>query len=73
MLLFGSEEHVDRWCRERRQVRGGTMTPEQCWQLARLWYGDKLDPGWHRKTASEAQAVFTSIGLTGPFWDLSAR
>jgi len=70
MLLFRSEEHIDRWCAFRELPRGETMTPEQTWQLAQGWYGDKLRPGWRRKTVEEAEATLTSIGLTEPFWRL---
>ena len=70
MLLFRSEEHIERWCAFRRVPRGGTMAVEQCWQLARAWYGDKLRPDWRRKTLDEAEATFTQLGLTAPFWTL---
>ena len=56
----------------RAQPRGGLLTAEQLWDLARTWYSNRLDPGWRRRTAEEAQAVFERIGLTGPFWDLRA-
>ncbi len=72
MLLFRSEEHIDRWRRFRELPPGGTMSPEQCWQLARAWYGDKLSPDWRRKTLDEAEATLAGIGLTGPFWSLRA-
>ena len=72
MLLFRDEEHVDRWCGMRAQPRGGLLTAEQLWDLARTWYSNRLDPGWRRRTVEEAQAVFERIGLTGPFWDLRA-
>lgn len=70
MLLFRSEEHIDRWCKHRVLPRGATMTLEQCWQLAREWYADKLSPTWRRKTVDEAQAALTQIRLTEPFWNL---
>jgi hypothetical protein len=70
MLLFRSEEHVDRWRRFRELPPGGTMSPEQCWQLARAWYADKLAPDWRRKTLEEAEAALASLGLTDPFWSL---
>jgi len=70
MLLFRSEEHIDEWCQRRGLARGGTMTPEQCWDLARGWYGDKLSPDWRRATPDEAQALLIRIGLTDPFWRL---
>lgn len=70
MLLFRSEEHIDRWCAFRGMSRGGIMTVEQCWQLARVWYSDKLSADWRRKTLDEAEATLSGIGLTGPFWSL---
>ena len=70
MLLFRSEGHIDRWLAFRRMGRGGTMSPEQCWRLAVSWYGDKLSPGWRKKTADEAAAALADAGLTGPFWSL---
>ena len=70
MLLFRSEEHVDRWRAFRELPRGGTMAPEQCWRLARAWYGDKLRPDWRRKTLDEAEAALAAAGLSGPFWRL---
>ncbi len=72
MLLFRSEEHIDRWCAFRGLPRGGTMSVAQCWQLARAWYGDKLRPDWRRKSLEEAEATLAAIGLTGPFWRLRA-
>ena len=70
MLLFRSEEHIARWCAFRELPHGGTMTPEQCWRLARGWYADKVKPDWRRKTLEEAEALLADIGLTGPFWRL---
>ena len=70
MLLFRSEEHVDRWCAFRELPRGGTMSPEQCWRLAQGWYADKLRPDWRRKTLDEAEALLADVGLTGSFWNL---
>jgi len=71
MLLFRSEEHVHRWIDERRIPIGGTLTPEQGWRLADAWFHDRLDLDWRRRTTEEAQTLFTSIGLTGPFWRLA--
>ena len=70
MLIFRSEEHVDRWCTFRGMPRGGSMSPRQCWQLARAWYADKVSPDWRRKTLEEAEAMLADIGLTDPFWSL---
>ena len=70
MLAFRSEEHVDRWCEQRRVPKGAVFAPEQMWRVARAWYGDRLAPDWERKTPEEAQAIFEETGLTGPFWRL---
>jgi hypothetical protein len=40
------------------------------WRLADAWYRDRLSPDWRRRPASEAQALFTELGLTGSFWTL---
>jgi hypothetical protein len=46
------------------------MTLDQGWQLAAAWFVDRLEPGWRRKRPDETQALFESIGLRGPFWQL---
>jgi hypothetical protein len=82
MLLFRSEEHRDNWLVARGLRRGATLSVVQQWELARIWYGDqpgagsagphnRMSPDWRRRTPDEAQAVFDSLGLTGPFWKLS--
>ena len=71
MLLFRSEEHVARWCSARGVPLGGAMSVETTTELARIWYSDKLEVNWRRRTLPEAQAVFDSLGLTGDFWQLA--
>lgn len=73
MLLFRSEEDIERWSEMRGTPRGETMSVEQQWRLARAWFEDRLLPGYRRRTPEEVEAVFAGIGLTGPFWSLSAR
>ena len=46
------------------------LTLEQTWALARLWYADRLDPEWRRRTPEEATRAFASVGLSGDFWTL---
>jgi hypothetical protein len=71
MLLFRSEQHVERWCAQWKRPRGGTLTLSQGWRLAREWYRDRLSPAWRPKTVPEAQAALASIGLVGKFWKLA--
>jgi hypothetical protein len=68
MLLFRSEEHVRRWCEARGLSQGAVFTPEQLWAIAKPWHGRRLDRDWRRFTPDEAEAVFASAGLNGPFW-----
>jgi hypothetical protein len=70
MLLFRSEEHVDRWCRAHDVPRGATLTPQQGWDLATGWFRNKLEPDWRRHTLEEAEALLERVGLTSPFWNL---
>ena len=71
MLVFRSEDHVDKWCRDWRFERGAVLPLGQCWRLADAWYSaDRRDPAWRRRTAAESQALFESLGLTSEFWRL---
>ena len=71
MLLFRSEDHVDRWVQQWGLARGAVMTPEQAWGLARAWYEpDRRLPDWRRRTLEETEALLAELGLTGPFWGL---
>jgi predicted metal-dependent hydrolase len=70
MLLFRSEQHIDRWCRQWNRRRGGILSLDQGWRLAQAWYGDRFSPDRRAKTGDEVQALFAEIGLRGPFWRL---
>jgi len=71
MLFFRSEEHVDRWCEKWRFARGGMLSLETGWELARAWYGpDRREPAWRRRTVDEAENLFSELGMTGSFWSL---
>jgi hypothetical protein len=73
MLLFRSEEHVDRWCVQRGVSRGERFSLEQCWALAQAWYHNRLEADWRRRTPDEAEALFASLGLRSDFWRLRPR
>jgi hypothetical protein len=70
MLLFRSEEDVERWCEQHGRERGATLRADQLDALARRWYGDRLDPDWRPRTRAESQQVLEHTGLTGDFWRL---
>ncbi|HEV8352938.1 MAG TPA: hypothetical protein VGR24_01935 [bacterium] len=69
MLLFRSEDHVDRWCVDRNLPRGAVLTIDQGWKLARAWYSDRLDPDSRGRTAKEIEVIFADLRLTGPYWE----
>jgi hypothetical protein len=72
MLLFRSEGEIEAWCAEHRRARGGVVPVAQLHELARRWYGDRLDPSWRPRTAEQSQAILEAVRLTGPFWHLTA-
>ena len=71
MLLFRSEEHLERWLEDPGRPRGETLTLATQWQLAIAWFAGRDQPGWKKRTPAEAQEVFRSVGLTGAFWNLA--
>ena len=68
MLLFRSEEHVERWCETRGLQKQPLVTLEQLWELARAWYASRLTPEARRPMGDEIRAIFDRLGLTDPFW-----
>ena len=70
MSLFRSEEHVRRWLRANDHELGAVVPLTQVWALARAWYADPRHTNWRPRTRDESQSVLTSVGLTGPFWQL---
>jgi hypothetical protein len=69
MLLFRSEESVNRWCEANAVPPRPLVSLDQLWQLAVIWYSHRLTPESRRPAADEMVSVFASIGLIGPFWD----
>jgi|RhiMetdeSRZDD1v2_1073273.scaffolds.fasta_scaffold20154_3 hypothetical protein len=70
MLLFRSEEHVERWLEARSLERGSIFTPNQMWTVAKTWFESRLARDWRRFSVDEAQALFDRAGLRGAFWQL---
>jgi len=72
MLLFRSEENVNRWCKEHEIPRRPILSLDQLWHLAVAWYENRLTVESRRPGPDEMVTVFSSIGLEGPFWDPQA-
>ena len=71
MLVFRSEDHLERWLSDPSHPRGERMTLEQQWELAQKWFAGRHKPEWKKRTPEEAEAVLRSVGLTSEFWKLS--
>ena len=71
MLLFRSEEHLERWLGAGDRPRGERMSIPEQWELARAWFAGRDRPEWTKRSASEAEAIFSSAGLDGEFWRLT--
>ena len=67
-LLFPSEAAIHAWRNRHGITSSEALTGEQAWGLAKAWYGHYLDVPWRKLPPDEAQALFTSLGMTGPFW-----
>jgi hypothetical protein len=70
MLLFRSEEHVDRWCGTRGLPRRPLVSLDALWQLAVAWYENRLTPEARRPMGAEICQIFERLGLTDLFWAL---
>ena len=72
MLLFRSEDDISAWCEQRHITPGAVFDLARLWSLAIVWYDDRLDAAWRRRTTSERQAILDAVGLTGSFWRLTS-
>jgi hypothetical protein len=48
--------------------RGETLPIARVWELARAWYGSRMDPDYCGRTPEQARELFRALGLTSPFW-----
>jgi hypothetical protein len=68
MLLFRSEEWVERWCKRNQLERGEVLTVAQVWELSKLWYRDRLSVDYHGRNIEQVETIFQQVGLTSNFW-----
>jgi hypothetical protein len=68
MLLFRSEEWIERWCKRNQLERGEVLSAAQVWELSKLWYQDRMSEGYHGRTAEQVAEIFRRAGLTSKFW-----
>ena len=70
MLLFRSEEWVDKWCKRNNLKRGEMLSIQQVWELSKLWYGNRMSLEYHGRSMEQVAEVFKQAGLKSKFWYL---
>ena len=68
MLLFQSEEWIDKWCQRNKLERGEVLTIHQVWELSKPWYGARMSADFHGRSAEQVAEIFKHTGLTSKFW-----
>ena len=70
MLLFRSEEWVDKWCKRNNLERGEMLSLQQVWELSKLWYGNRMSLDYHGRSMEQVAEIFKQVGLASKFWYL---
>jgi hypothetical protein len=68
MLLFRSEEWVDKWCKRNNLERGEMLSIQQVWELSKLWYGNRMSLEFHGRSVEQVAEIFKQAGLKSKFW-----
>ncbi len=68
MLLFQSEEWVDKWCERNHLECGEFLKIGQVWELSKLWYHNRLSVDFHGRNIEQVAEVFRQAGLQSKFW-----
>lgn len=67
---FRTADDAAAWSARHGLAVGDLVPLDQVLALSRVWYGRHLDPSWRKPTLDEARAMFASVGLTSPTWDV---
>jgi len=70
MLLFQSEEWIDKWCARNNLERGEVLTIHQVWELSKLWYHNRMSLEYHGRSAEQVKEIFNQVGRTSGFWNV---
>ena len=68
MLLFRSEEWIDKWRQRNNLERGEILTVNQAWELSKPWYGTRMSADFHGRSSEQVAEIFNQAGLTSKFW-----
>lgn len=67
---FRAPDDAAAWSARHGFMLGDVVPLNRVLALARVWSGRHLDPSWRKWTVDEARAMFASVGLTSPTWDV---
>ena len=70
MLLFGSTAHLEEWRREHPEESGQEVSLVTMVKLSEPLYRTKMERGFVRPSRDELVALFDSLDLRGPFWQV---
>jgi Alkylmercury lyase len=70
MLLFRSEEWIDKWCQHNQLERGEVLTVNQVWEVAKPWYDNRLSLEFRGRSPEQVAEIFRQAGLTSKFWNV---
>jgi hypothetical protein len=70
MLLFDNVADVERWCVQHHIPKGDVQPIQNVWEFSKVWYGNHLNPEWHKWSMVEAQHIFERFGLNDAIWKL---
>lgn len=70
MVFFCSAEHRDASGLATDDQPGASLTPDEAHSLGEPLYKDRLRIDYARPSRDELNAHFTSLGLSGPFWQV---
>lgn len=71
MLVFETQDQIDKWCRRHHITKGDVQPLSKIWEFAKVWYGDHLNPNWKKWTTEEVKRIFDRFSLTGEIWKIS--
>ena len=70
MLVFESEEQIDKWSKKHNIPKGDIQPIDRIWNFSKKWYGNHLNPDWTKWTIEEAKEMFREFELSDRIWKL---
>lgn len=66
--LFYTRTHAEQWTTEHAPGQGYVTDARTVWELAKGWYGDRIDRDFVPHTRDRNQDLLQRRGLIGEFW-----